>query len=229
MSIILSIIIYLLLFILAVFIAAIIIPTRYSFKGGYNNNLYCFANMDILYFCKVSASYNTQDSFAKLNIWGFTINIDPDTFIKKDKKEAPKKINKEKSSNKSSMDSQVLKQLLQKDLILHTLRFLKDMVGILRPRVLMVKGKIGFYEPHHTAWFQAVSSTISELNIFTNLDIDTVWDYEYFEGELKIEGQITPIVILFRLLKFIISKHTLKAIKIIITARKKKKMLKPAT
>ena len=229
MSIILSIIMYLFLFILAVFIAAIIIPTRYSFNGGYNNSLYCFTDVSLLYFCKVSASYNTQYPFVKLKIFGFTMNIDPDTFIKKDKKKSHKEVNKEKKSTKNEMDARILKKLLQKDLILHVVRFLKDLVGILRPKVLMIKGKVGFYEPHHTAWFQAILSTISGANIFTNLDIDTVWDDEHFEGELIIKGQLAPIVILFRLLKFLISKNTLKIIRIIFKARKKKKVLKPAT
>jgi len=226
MLIILSIIMYLLLFILTIFIAVLIIPTRYSFSGGYNNHLYCFANVSILYFCKISFLYNTQDPFAKLKILGFTINIDPDTFIKK---EAPGDVNKEKQANKDNGNAHILEKLFQKDIILHVLGFLKDLFGILKPKIFMLKGKIGFYEPHHTAWLQAIVSTISELNIFTNIDIDTVWDDEHFEGELKVAGQLAVIVVFFRLLKFLISKHTLKVIKIIITARKKKKVLKPAT
>ena len=228
MSIILSIVMYLLLFLLAVFIAAIIIPIRYSFNGGYNNSLYCFANLSILYFCRVSVLYNTQDPFVKLKIFGFTINIDPDTPAK-DKKKSHKKVDKKEKPNKNEMDVLILRKLFQKNIISHVLQFLKDLVTILRPKVLMIKGKIGFYEPHHTAWLQAMISTFSALNIFTNLDIDAIWDDEYFEGELIVKGQVAVIVLIFRLLKFLISKHTLNIIRIIKRARKKKKVLKPAT
>jgi hypothetical protein len=211
---------------------AMIIPIKYSFKGGYNNSLYCFANVSILYFCKISALYNIQDPFVKLKILGFTININPDTFIEKNKKKSQqehKEINKEKPADSGSMDIHILKKLFQKDIIFHVLGFLKDLIGILKPKTLMLKGKIGFYEPHHTAWLQAIVSTVSALNIFTNLNIDTVWDDEHFEGELIVEGKLAVIVLLFRMLKFIISRNTLKVIQIIIKARKKKKILKPAT
>jgi len=223
---------------LVVFLTAIIIPTRYSLYGGYNNNLYCFANIRIFYFCKISISYDAQDPFAKLKILGFTTKIDiADLFkeeaakpkVKEYKKILLKEINEEKKSNNNETSSEIFTSLFQKDIILHALRFLKDLIHILKPKVLIIKGKIGFYEPHHTAWLQAMVSTISELNILKNLHIDPVWDDEHFEGELTVKGQLAPIVIIFRLLKFLISKNTLKIIKIIIRARKKKKVLKPAT
>jgi len=227
MSIILSILMYLLLFMLVVFLAAIIIPTRYSLYGGYKNNLYCFASMHIFYFCKISISYDAQDSFAKVKALGFTIKIDIADLFKE--KVAKPKINEEKKSTNNGASTEIFTSLFQKDIILHALSFLKDLVHILKPKVLMIKGKIGFYEPHHTAWLQAMVSTISELNILKNLHIDPVWDDEHFEGELTVKGQLAPIVIIFRLFKFLISKNTLKVIKIIIRARKKKRMLKPAT
>lgn len=237
MSIILSIIMYLLLFILAVFMAAIIIPIRYSFYGGYNDNPYCFASMTILQFCKTSASYNTKGLLAKLNIFGFSINIDPEiTKGKKakpkngkDKEKSQKEVKKREKSSKAKAGTSLFKNLFQRDIIFHVLYLLRDLVGILKPRVLMIKGRIGFYEPHHTAWLQAIVSTLSGLNIFTKLDIDTIWDDEHFEGELIIKGHLAIIVVLFRLLKFLISKNTLKIIRIIIRERQKRKVLKPAT
>lgn len=237
MSIILSIIVYLLLFVIVVFLAVIIVPIRYSFYGGYNDNLYCFGSMTILQFCRISASYNTKGQLAKLNIFGFSINIDPkitkgkkaDSKIMKDKEKSQKEIKKKKKSNKGKEGASLFKNLFQRDIIFHILYLLRDMVGILKPRVLTIKGRIGFYEPHHTAWLQAIVSTLSGLNVFTKLDIETVWEDEHFEGELIIKGHLAIIVVLLKLLKFLVSKNTLKVIGIIIRERKKKKVLKPAT
>ncbi|MBS3969045.1 MAG: hypothetical protein KGZ94_02885 [Clostridia bacterium] len=237
MSIILSIIVYLLLFIIAVFLAVIIVPIRYSFYGGYNNSPYCFGSMTILEFCKISISYNTKGLLAKLNVFGFSINIDSEITKgkkakpknRKDKEKSQREVRKREKSSKGKGGTSLFKNLFQRDIIFHVLYLLRDLVGILKPRVLMIKGRIGFYEPHHTAWLQAIVSTLSGLNIFTKLDIDTIWDDEHFEGELIIKGHLAIIVVLFRLLKFLISKNTLKIIRIIIRERQKRKVLKPAT
>jgi len=215
---------------LAIFLAAIIIPVRYSFYGGYNNNLYCFANIRILHFCKISISYNAQDPFAKVKILGFTTKIDTTDLAKEEAADPKIKEDKKKEKpTKNGTGAYIFKNLFQKDIILHVLRFLKDMVGILKPKVFIIKGKVGLYEPHHTAWLHTIVSILSELNIFTKLDIETVWSDEHFEGEVIVKGHLAAVALLFRLLKFLITKNTLKVIKVIIRARKKQKVLKLAT
>ena len=233
MSIIFNIILYLLLFIIAIFLLAMIIPIRYSFNGGYKNNLYGYGSVSVLQFCKISMSYDTNGIASKVKLFGFSINIDPEATKNKkakiEKAKPDKKPHKKEKSSQGKKSLGFIKQLFKKDIIFHVLYLLKDLVNILKPKVLMISGKIGFYEPHHTAWLQAILSSLSDLNIHAKLDIETIWDDEYYEGELVIKGQLVILVILARLLRFLISKNTIKVWRIFRSEQKRKKLIKHAT
>lgn len=222
-----------LLFILIVLLAAMIIPIRYSFNGGYTNSLYGFGSISVLHFCKILFSYDTNGTISKINLFGFSINIDPETA--KNKKARAKKFKLKKNPKEKGKSSQgkesfgFVKQLFKKDILFHVLFFLRDLINILKPKILMIKGKIGFYEPHHTAWLQAILSSLSELNIDSIIDVETVWDDEYYEAELEIKGRLVIIVIVARLLRFFMSKNTLKVWRVYRSEKKKKNILKHAT
>ncbi len=188
--------------------------------------------MTILQFIKISISSDTNGIVSKINLFGFSISIDPESPKNKKpkaKKDQHEKKPKEKEKTSEGKSFGFVKQFFNKDIIFHVLYLLRDLVYILKPKVLMIKGKIGFYEPHHTAWMLAILSSLSELNVASKINIETIWDDEYYEGELVIKGHLVILAILTRLLRFVISKNTLKVWRIIRSEKKEKKLIKHAT
>lgn len=210
MSIILSIFLYLLLFILTIILLLIIFPISYSFSGGYHNHLFGSGNIILLKFCKISVLANTKGLVSKLTLFGFSINIDPETTDRKFKAQdfEAKKPLKKKQLNQHRNHLGFVNKLLQKDIILHIFSLIKDLLFILKPQVLKLTGKIGFSEPHYTAWLEALLSTLVSTKANYHLDLETVWEEEYYQINLLVQGQLIILKILVRILKFIISKNT---------------------
>lgn len=213
MSIILNMLLYLLVILLTVFLLFIIFPIKYCLYGQYNNGLSGYGSITLLKFCKISVLTNSSGTNAKISLLGFSFNIDLKTdetsnFNAKNS-HSKKQKNNFKQKHQNLNYSVFFKKLLQKDIILHILSLLKDLFNILKPKVLRLTGKIGFSEPHHTAWLEALLSSLSPLN-YNNLNIQTVWDDEYYQINLMIKGHLSFLRILTRLLKFVFSKSTWK-------------------
>lgn len=197
----------LLIFFISLFllvIALIILPVKYFFNGGYKDGFYSTASIGISPLGKIIIIYENK-FMTKVKLLGFTFKLDSGRKTGKQKK-APRG----KDDRKNKLGIKGYKEILQKDNLSHIFSLIQDLFMIMRPKLLLIKARIGFEEPHQTAWMQAFISSISELDINAHINVETVWDEECYEGEIRIEGNFILFIILVRLLRFIVSKKALK-------------------
>lgn len=188
------------------------VPVRYKLSGS----------------CKRIISFNFKASFsplllfkgewqssidgplrARLVIAGINVRLDPN---KQDKEKKAKKKEKQKE-----LPPRFYIQNLDKAFLSSCIKLVKDILMILKPSTLTIKAQIGFDEPHLTGYLAAVKGLASEWAGRSWIEIKPVWDGEYYEGYLYLEGRIILFAILIKIVRFMITKRTrqfLRAMKV---------------
>lgn len=88
-----------------------------------------------------------------------------------------------------------------------------DIWKVIRPRTMQVKARIGFSEPHYTAWLMAAAGMLQTANPGYTIQLEGVWDEAWLEGELLISGRIMPARLFWLILRFIIKPEIRSAYK----------------
>lgn len=211
---ILTVFLYVLCIILLVVVALVLflllVPIRYKFDGGFENTL------KISFYVRCSpllagrGTWNSNQDRpmqVKVVIAGVPFTLHPERWSKN-----------EKEQDKTGEGPSFLTFLgsLDRELIANGKVFLGDLLRILRPDKVEIKGRFGFDEPHLTGWLAAFTGTMEECFPQVRLGIEPVWEEETYECTLAIEGGLVLAVVLYRVARFMLAGRTrrfLKAIK----------------
>lgn len=124
----------------------------------------------------------------------------------KEKKENKKKINKKSKSKKCNL---INKDNLSKKIIGYAISYFADILKIISPKMIELKGVYGFYDPSITGMLCAF---IPILNIIPNakIDLHPIFDDDNIDVEINICGKIILFFIAYRTLKLILTKEIRK-------------------
>ncbi len=193
--------------ILVLLILVLFVPISYRFSGHYESFLrikYGISFSPLLKFRGHWSSNNGGPNQMQVVFAGFSFTVDPEKMdTKKDK---PKK--KKKETTRLPLSFYI--NNFEKAIIKNGLETVKDVLIILLPRRIELNGRIGFDEPHLTGWFAALKSIIQEYPGQSWCDLQPVWDEEYYNINLLVEGRIIVFLLLYRVARFMLSRRTIK-------------------
>ncbi len=204
LSIILNILGIILLTLIGLCLLFLIVPIRYKLDGGYleylwlNFNLRCSPLIIVRGNLKSSSDQALHLQFVLL---GIPITLNPEKWKKREKK-------KEKDKNKQSEKKSGFRLLniLDRDLRVRGFALASDLLGILKPDKLEIKGNIGFDEPHHTGWLAALSHSLKYSCKNTSVDIEPIWEEEHYDLNVLLEGRIMTGLIMLKIAGFVIGR-----------------------
>ncbi len=140
----------------------------------------------------------SKESVMYIRILGFKKIIDGSKFNKKDKKKEDKKEKvKEKDKTRNYLDSRFLSCAFE---------CLKKVLNHIKPKIFLVKGKVGFEDPYVTGVLCTILNVFnSELNK-ANIKVRTVFDDEIIEGKCLIQGRVVLAYLAYLALKLYLSR-----------------------
>ncbi len=92
---------------------------------------------------------------------------------------------------------------------------IKGIWRIIRPHKMLIKARIGFTEPHYTAWLIALAGILQAMNNSYHIQLEGVWDESCLEGDLILAGRLVLALLLWQLLKFLLKPEVRSAYKLI--------------
>jgi hypothetical protein len=190
----LYIIIALLLLLLFLVAFVLLVPFRYRFEGGYESKPSLCFNVRCSPAFIFSGTWEDGSLKSKFRLFGIPLNIDPQKFKKKAKKE--EEITKAKDKKKKG--SAMISSILDKEFRRRGMALVRDLVKILKPEELLLKGRIGFAEPHLTGLLAAAVYSLKYCCNQCELDLEPVWEDEYYAFEARLAGKICVGLILVK-------------------------------
>jgi len=205
---ILTVVVYLfgavLLLVVLLCLLFLLVPIKYKFDGGYEQSLQVNISVRLIALLTVVATWDSGRSKpgrVKIIIAGLSFELHPERWGKEDQKP-------EEKDQAGPPFGRVFLHGFDRELLGNGLALVVDMLKILRPEKIALRGKIGFDEPHLTGWLTAVSYLVKGFCKEAEFVFEPIWHYEYYEINLEVEGKIVSVLILFRAVRFILSRRT---------------------
>ena len=189
----LYVIVALLLLLLLLVAFVLLVPFRYRFEGGYESKPWLSFNVRCSPAFIFNGNWEDGSLKYKFRLFGIPINIDPQKFKKKAKKE---EITKSKDKKKKGLA--MISSILDREFRRRGMALIRDLVKILKPEELFLKGRIGFAEPHLTGWLAAAVSSLKYCCNQCLIDLEPVWEDEYYAFEARLTGKISVGLILVK-------------------------------
>lgn len=213
LNLLLFIVVFLVVLLVLFILLIMVIPLSYRFRVSYQGEGVlggAYLEQNSLYSLRMDYREGRSDT-------GVKILFIPVPFItfsskkeknQKDKKElgGEEKIEKEGKTFNSGM----LKVFMNMEVAEHLFFLLKDLLKIIKPDRFEISGELGFEEPHEGGWLWAFLWSLKGLFPGGVIDLETLWDEEYYDVRVMIAGKIIPGVVFLRLLRFLLSKRTVK-------------------
>lgn len=90
----------------------------------------------------------------------------------------------------------------QKELI----KLIRDLFQAVKPQSLMVNGRVGFSEPHYTAWLMALIGIVSNNKPDNNtINLEPIWNEECVDVNIQISGQLMLLFIISKIISFLLN------------------------
>lgn len=124
------------------------------------------------------------------------------------KKQEEQKKQKDQKDRKDRQEPVKVVKLVSKPLIEDVFHALQDIIKIILPEYVNISGRIGFYEPHHTAFLLALTGAATEHIKILNIYMEPVWEEEYFNVKIDVAGKIILMAIIFRCVRLLLSKSS---------------------
>lgn len=203
--------------VLALLLAVLLfMPVRYTIQGGYRERFFFSAHIKIKPVIELTGDFGKKSSL-DLTILGIRFKFWPGKSGKK-KKDLKEKGKKEKKTSgpgfRTFADEKFLKNMLT---------FSRDILRMIGPESLEIRGKMGFEDPCYNGylaalnWFFKTSLPIQKVKV----DLEPVWEEEYADVAVSISGKVRVCLILYRTIKFLLAAETRKIWKAIRASKKK--------
>lgn len=177
----------LLLLLLFLVFFILLVPFRYRLQGGYDSRPWFIFNIRCSPAFIFAGKWDEEEKKAlkaRIILFGIPIKIDPHKMWKKEEKEQLKANNKKKNGMAA------ITSILDKEFRRRGIKLVRDLINILKPDQFSIKGKIGFEEPHYTGWLAALINSINFSCQNTFIDLEPVFEGEYFAFEFMLRGRI---------------------------------------
>jgi len=204
----------------------LLVPVKYVFSGGCRGTS-LFGGLKIRAFGILWLGGFFQHGKWKLSIGGFKAAISFDLpRRKKEKEEEKEKEEKEDRETKRAALLKYLQHFADRQFASEAWGLIKKLIRLAKPHSIRVEGKAGFYEPHLTGLLAAVLYTVESACRKSCSNLELIWDEEYCDIELELEGKTLLAIVFFHLLRFLLKKKTRQVWKKI---RREKKAARAAT
>lgn len=226
---------YLLLFIFAMFFLAILIPIDYRLEASKYSDINFLGSLSLyngMLRLQISMmNFHSSKIVLKFIGLSYSFNVDmnngENTLIEKitkhTTKENIKKDPKQKTSIKKDKKSEGFLKYFNKELLAYCLNFIKDIWHNIKPKKLEIKAIYGFDDPYNTAMVSAFISTLYPLLKEYPVHLTPSFDESTFEGEFKIKGKISIILLLYMIIRFVVTNPIRSIIKNTIKKNKEEK------
>lgn len=203
-TIVLKVLILLLCVLLTLFIVLMIIPFEYSLNLKISEDI-DFQTKILWMFQMIKISFLKEKSNLKIDF--FLINkkvfsIRPTQKFKQKKKE--KKYKKE--SNKGN------KSFFKQNFINYAISYFKDILKIVRPKKVEIKGGYGFYDPSITGFLSGFIPILEQIIPSSDIKLQPVFDNEIIDVKVTLWGKMILFFIAHRTIKFILKKEVRKTL-----------------
>ncbi len=129
--------------------------------------------------------------------------------FKKDNKPKEKKKKKDKKS-KGKKSNLLTRDILSKKIIGYAISYFGDILKIISPEVVELKGVYGFYDPSITGILCAFMPILNKIIPSAKIDLQPIFDDDNIDVEINIAGKIILFFIVYRTLKLILKKEIRK-------------------
>ncbi len=194
----------LILFLTGIILVFLLLPIRYRVRAQYDENdqaLSLQVGGGNIYTFTYSYRFNQAQS--NIRFLGLSWNLKKS----EDKKErSPQRDKSKKPASKAGKSRMDFRLFLNKKLGKLFLELLADLLQHLRPKYLNFYATIGFEEPNHTGYLMGAINFLMHLTAHFDIRINPVWDEAYCEIDLETGGRIIPAYLIYRILRFMVSK-----------------------
>jgi hypothetical protein len=180
----------------------LLVPIRYKVSGEYENAFLVDFNIRISpLFIAVGTWKSTPEvpMQARLVIFGIPLPLHPEKWGKKENEKKEKKKEKGRKNHFSEAF-----RILDRGFIKSGTVLIRDLLKLLQPARIEIKGRLGFEEPHLTGWLAALNGILEGCCSALWLDIEPVWDEENHEISILVEGRLVAGAILLRVARFLL-------------------------
>lgn len=188
-----------LLILLGLCLLFLIVPIRYKVDGGYLNHFWFNINLRCSPLIMVRGSLKNSPEealYLQLVILGIPITLHPEKWKKK-----------EKTEEKDNKSGSRFMSIIDRDLRVRGIALVSDLLHILKPDRLEIKGRIGFDEPHLTGWLAALYYSLKHSSCGnTSIDIEPIWEEEHYDLNFLLEGRVMTGLILLKITGFVIGR-----------------------
>lgn len=195
-------ILFILLFIVVVLIVMLFIPLKYTISGKKYDDIQLYVKISWIFNLINVVAYFKGGLKSKIDIIVLRHSIDIKDHNKKDKK-SPKEEGKKHREKKKRIHS---KEVLNKSMFKSIAILLNDFLRFLKPKKFILSGKLGFEDPYHAGMLCCFLYSFRRLLQDNGININSVFDIEVLEGNFEIEGKLIFAVLLFILIKFVLTK-----------------------
>lgn len=205
-----------LLILIAIFFCLLFIPFKYKVKGEYDK----FLVLNFGIFCTPLFGLRGcwQSTPGKpLQIQVIAAGLPINLYLKEQQKNKKKKKKKKEKKGQGKIVPVQLAVLhnFNKEFMGDLYIFFRNVLKILKPKVIRVGGRIGFSEPHYNGWLSALIGMLRGSSKVIRLEIEPVWDEECYVFFFLAKGRVIVCGILFRLVQFLLKRSTWELLKII--------------
>jgi len=209
MNILLALILVLLFFILLILLT----PVKYSLEAGYQEELSYSIDVKSGLLFKFGFKRLGKPHEMHFKICGISLPERSKKLQSQENKSAHKQ-------NSSFKGIETMQSFLINRLQVSIWRLLKQVLTACRPDKVIITGRYGFYEPYLTAWVLPCLSLLDGLSKSYRIDFNPVWDQEYLEVYLLVNGSIIPALLIWYLLTFVLQASTLRFLRMVNKNRK---------
>jgi len=189
----------------------LLVPIRYKFDGGYETSLQAYLWVRFIAFLTIEANWDSasvKPGRVKIGIAGISFYLHPEKW--KDKEQKPDQKDKD-----GFPSAGLFLRGLDRELLGNGAALFVDMLKMLRPDKIALRGRVGFDEPHLTGWLTAFGYVIKGFSRKADFFIEPVWHDEYYEINMKIEGKIVIVLLFLRVARFMFSRRTRQFLKLL--------------
>lgn len=200
-TILLKILVILICILLTLLIALMLIPFEYSLNSQINESI-SFEAKILWMFHLIKVNFLKEESGLKINFFignKGIFSIDPTKKSKYNKKEKKHK----KKSNKNFFKQSFLSCVIS---------YFKDILKIVRPKGIYIKGVYGFYDPSITGFLSGFIPILEQVIPSSDINLQPIFDDEIIDIKASIWGKIILFFIGYRTLKFILKKEVRKTL-----------------
>ncbi len=178
-------------------------PIRYTIKGGYRETLFFTALIRRPPLLSLTVHYGKTHFLLSLTILGIPLKFHPGKSGKEKKK-------KKENHKKKKSSGPPLGTFRDVDLLKSILTFSRDILKMIGPKYLEIRGKLGFDEPHYNGYLAALNwflkTSLPQQRV--KVDLEPVWEEEYADVAVTISGEVTVCLILYRMIRFFLARET---------------------